>query len=75
MCLAINPALLDVECHNLDPAARLKVFEVERATRVGERSIVEQCAAMCVLSPGRIYFLIFFQISQCLSLLMSSHQQ
>lgn len=59
-CSAIDPALLDVERHDLDPAARLKVFEAERATRVGERSNVEQRAATCVLSPGCIYFLTFF---------------
>src|SRR5271170_2817993 len=48
-CSGIDPALLDVERHDLDPAPRLKVFEAEKATPVGERSSVEQRAAMYVL--------------------------
>jgi hypothetical protein len=60
-CSGIDPALLDVERHDLDPAPRLKVFEAEKATRVGERSSVEQHAATCVLSPGRIHFLNIFR--------------
>ena len=48
----IDPALLDVERHDLDPAPRLKVFEAEKATRVDERSSAEQRAATCVLPPS-----------------------
>jgi hypothetical protein len=44
-CLGIDPALLDVERHDLDPAARLKVFTAQKATRMDEKSSVEQRAA------------------------------
>ena len=44
-CLGIDPALLDVERHELDPATWLKIFTAQKATRMDEKSTVEQRAA------------------------------
>jgi hypothetical protein len=48
-CLGIDPVLLDVERHELDPATRLKVFTAQKATRMDEQSSVEQRAATYAL--------------------------
>jgi hypothetical protein len=55
-CLGIDPALLDVERYDLDPATRLKVFAAQKATRTDEKSSVEQRAA--TYAPP-IYLLIY----------------
>ena len=39
-CLSIDTALLDVEHHDLDPAAQLRVFAAQKATCMDEKSSV-----------------------------------
>ena len=56
-CFGIDPALLDVERYDLDPAPRLKVFEAQKSTRVDERSSVEQRAATYAHSPTCLIFI------------------
>jgi len=59
-CSGIDPALLDVERHDLDPAPRLRIFEAQKSTCVDERSTVEQCAATYAHSNfSDIHFLMF----------------
>jgi len=59
-CSGIDPALLDVERHDLDPMPRLRIFEAQKSTRVDERTTVEQCAATYAHSNfSDIHFLMF----------------
>ena len=60
-CLGIDHALLvDVECYDLDPTPRLRIFEAQNSTRVDERSSVEQRAATYVHSIFKFKFPNFF---------------
>ena len=47
-CVEVDPKLLNVMHNELDPGPRTKIFEAQQATRVAERSSVEQRAATLV---------------------------
>ena len=46
-CAEVDPKLLNVTRNELDPGPRSKIFAAQQATRVAERSSVEQRAATC----------------------------
>jgi hypothetical protein len=47
-CSEVDPKLLNVTRNELDPEPRSRIFAAQQATRVAERSSVEQRAATCV---------------------------
>ena len=46
-CAEVDPKLLNITRYDLDPEPRSKIFAAQQATRVAERSSVEQRAATC----------------------------
>jgi hypothetical protein len=47
-CAEVDPELLSVTRNELDPGPRSRIFAAQQATRVAERSSVEQRAATWV---------------------------